>query len=108
MNQNETLLETNKYSWKLCYYTRLTSLIQTWKQPVLITDLKQDPVISSGHRGQINSVVSEATGCKVILDLFLVTKENRTEESIIKIILGCVIKFSEGISKSMYDHDLGL
>lgn len=56
--------------------------------------LKQDPVISFGHRGQINSVVSETTGCKVILDLFLVTKENRTEEPIIKIILGCVIKFS--------------
>lgn len=64
MNQSETLLETNKYSKKLCYYTRLTSLIQTWKQPVLITDLKQDPVISFGHRGQINSVVSETTGCK--------------------------------------------
>lgn len=92
----------------MCYYTRLTSQIQTWKQPVLIIDLKQDPVISFGPRGQINSVVSEPTGCTVILDLFLVTKENRTEEPIIKIILGCVIKFTEGISKLMYDQDLGL
>jgi len=50
-----------------------------------------------------NSVVSKPTGCKAISDLVLVTKEKSTEERIIKIILGCVIKFSERISKHMYD-----
>lgn len=36
---------------------------------------KQDPVISFGHRWQINSVVSEPAGCKVISDLVLVTDQ---------------------------------
>lgn len=80
------------------YYGRLTSKIQIWKQPVLIIEPKQDSVISFGHRWQINSVVSEPAGRKVILDLFLVTKENSTEEPIIKIILRC-----ERISKHMYN-----
>lgn len=64
---------------------------------------KQDSVISVGHRWQINSVVSEPTGFKIILDLFSVTKENSTEDPIIKIIRGCVIIFSERISKHTYD-----
>lgn len=83
-----------------------------WEPNIPDTDLettspnqrpKQDPVISFGHRWQINSVVSEPTGCKAILDLVLVTKENSIEEPIIKIILGCMIKFSERISKHFYD-----
>jgi len=40
-NQNETLLETNKYYKELCYYGRLTSQIQPWKQPILIIDLNR-------------------------------------------------------------------
>lgn len=72
---------------KVKYYCRQTRIVLLWKTNTPDRDLEtnspnyrpeQDPLISTGYRRQINSVVGEPTGCEVIADLVLVTKENST------------------------------